>query len=540
MSKLILSGDEARQKLIKGVNTVADVVKSTLGPKGRNVIIKKNGTAPLITNDGATIAKEISLKDEFEDVGAQLVINASSKTNKEAGDGTTTTAILTQSLINEGMKEIKKGVDPIDLRKGMNYAAKELIKLLKDESKEISSDEDIRKIATISSGNDEIGSLIAEAYSKIGKNGAITTEESKTNKTTIEIKDGYRLYKGMVSPYLFDQGKTTIDITDAAILVTSSKVDNIQLIAPVLNEIAQQGGKLVIFAESFSSQIIDLLVVNHLRGLQVFAVEASGYGAGKIDTLSDIAVITGATFFNQDKGLDYKTATINDLGMAKQVKINSDIETLVIGGMGEPEEIENRVQEVKDLLNDKNLTENDITRINNRIANLSNGIAVISVGSSSNVELEELKLRLEDALCSVKSSLEEGIVPGAGSTFIRIAQKYIKENESVSCDSGFYAGEKIVLDSVKSLLGQILKNADYSDNKIEEIISKVKEGNELYNLESEIFENIENALVFDPTKVERVSLETAVSIASTVLTSDSIITEEPEDKTQFVMQAPIA
>lgn len=536
MSKLILSGKEANEKLVKGVNVVADVVKSTLGPKGRNVIIKKNGAAPLITNDGATIAKEISLKDNFEDVGAQLVIDASSKTNKEAGDGTTTTAVLTQSLINSGIKEIENGIDPIDLRKGMNTAVIGLTELLKQESKEISSDEDIKKIAAISSGSEEIGSLIAEAYSKIGKNGAITTEDSKTNKTTVEIKDGYRLYKGMASPYLFEPGKSSIDITDAAILVTSAKVDNIQLIAPVLNEIAQQGGKLVIFAESFTSQIIDLLVVNHLRGLQVFAIEASGYGTGKTDTLSDIAVITGAKFFNPDKGLDYKEATINDLGMAKQVKVNSDIETLVIGGMGEPNEIENRVNEVRSLLDDKNLNEHDITRINNRIANLSNGIAVISVGSSSNVELEELKLRLEDALCSVKSSLEEGIVPGAGSTFIKLSALYKIVNGSKS----FELGQKIVLDSISSLLNQILLNADYSEDRIKEIIDKVKEGKELYNLATESFEDIQNALVFDPTKVERVSLSTAVSIASTVLTSDSIITEEPEDKTQFVMQAPIA
>lgn len=539
MSKLILTGEEAREKLIKGVNTVADVVKSTLGPKGRNVIINKNGSEPLITNDGATIAKEISLKDDFENVGAQLVINASSKTNKEAGDGTTTTAILTQRLINEGINEIKNGVDPIELRKGMNFAAENLVRLLKEESKEVSSSEDIKKIATISSGNEEIGALIADAFDKIGKNGAITTEESKTNKTTIEIKDGYRLYKGMASPYLFEEGKTTMDITDAAILVTSSKVDNIQSIAPMLNEIAQQGGKLVIFAESFSDTVMNLLVVNHYRGLQVFAVEPSGYAAGKIDCLSDIAVVTGAKFFSQDKGLDYKEATIGDLGMAKQVKITSDIETLVIGGMGDKDKVDARIKEVKDLLEDKNLTENDKTRINNRIANLSKGIAVISVGSSSSVELEEIKLRLEDALCSVKSSLEEGIVPGAGSTFIKIAEKYVKENETVSVDSSFYAGERIVLNSVKSLLEQILKNADYTDNKIEEIANKVKEGKELYNLEEEKFENIENALVFDPTKVERTSLQTAVSIASTVLTADSIIVEEPEDKTQFIMQAPM-
>lgn len=537
MSKLILLGNEARQKLIKGVDSVANVVKSTLGPKGRNVIIMKNGTTPLITNDGATIAKEISLKDNFENVGAQLIISASSKTNKEAGDGTTTTAILTQSLINKGMKAIENGVDPINLRKDMNTTAKKLVKMLKRESKEISNEGDIKKIATISSGSTEIGSLIAEAYSKIGKNGAITTEDSKTNNTTVEIKDGYRLYKGMISPYLFDQGKTSIDITDAAILVTSSKFDNIQLIAPVLNEIAQQGGKLVIFAESFSTQVIDLLVVNHLRGLQVFAVEASGYGTGKVDTLSDIAVITGAKFFNQDKGLDYKTATINDLGMAKQVKINSDIETLVIGGAGEPIEISDRVEEVRNLLNDKTLSDNDITRINNRIANLSNGIAVISVGSSSNVELEEIKLRLEDALCSVKSSLEEGIVPGSGSTFIKIAQKYI--NRKLKSNSELTSGEMIVLESVQSLLEQILKNAEYSNEQIEEIVAKVKEGKELYNLENEKFEKVRKAKVFDPTKVERVSLETAVSIASTVLASDSIITEEPEDKTQFIMQAPI-
>ena len=308
----------------------------------------------------------------------------------------------------------------------------------------------------------------------------------------------------------------------------------------MLNEISQQGGKLVIFADSFSETVLNLLIVNHLRGLQVFAVEPSGYANGKLDSLSDIAVITGAKYFDQNKGIDYKTATMNDLGMAKQVKINSDIETLIIGGMGEPEEIQQRVDEVRNLLDDSNLSDNDKTRINNRIANLSKGIAIISVGSPSSIELEDLKLRLEDALCSVKSSIEEGIVPGAGSTFIRIAEKYSKETELITADSSFFAGEKIVLNSVRSLLVQILRNADYDESKIDEIISRVKEGKELYNLEKDEFEDISTALVFDPTKVERISLETAVSIASTVLTSDSIIIEEPEDKTQFIMQAPMA
>ncbi len=541
MSKIVITGKEAREKLVKGVNIVADTVKSTLGPKGKNSIIMKNGSSPLITNDGATIAKEIiPLKDNTENVGAQLIVDASSKTNKEAGDGTTTTSILTQSLINSGLEEIKNGADPINLRKGMNHVTKELVRLLKEESKNIDSNDDIKKIATISSGSEEIGSLISEAYEKIGKNGAITTEDSKTNKTTIDIKDGYRLYKGMATQYLFDQGKTTMSIEDTAILVTSGKVDSIQSLAPMLNEISQQGRKLVIFADSFSETVLNLLIVNHLRGLQVFAVEPSGYANGKFDSLSDIAVITGAKYFDQNKGIDYKTATMNDLGMAKQVKINSDIETLIIGGMGEPEEIQQRVDEVRNLLDDSNLSDNDKTRINNRIANLSKGIAIISVGSPSSIELEDLKLRLEDALCSVKSSIEEGIVPGAGSTFIRIAEKYSKETELITADSSFFAGEKIVLNSVRSLLVQILRNADYDESKIDEIVSRVKEGKELYNLEKDEFEDISTALVFDPTKVERISLETAVSIASTVLTSDSIIIEEPEDKTQFIMQAPMA
>lgn len=537
MSKLILSGEESREKLIKGINSVADTVKVTLGPKGRNVIIKKQGAAPLITNDGATIAKEISLKDEFEDVGAQLVIEASSKTNKEAGDGTTTTAILTQELINKGSEAIEKGIDPIDLRKGMNEAAKELVNSLKEISKDIEGEKDIQKIATISSGNEEIGALIAEAYSKIGKEGAITTEDSKTNKTTVEVKDGYRLYKGMVSPYLFDQGKTSMTLDDAAILVTSSKVDNLQVIAPLLGEVQQSGGKLVIFAESFTNQIIDLLVVNHLRGLQVFAVEASGYGAGKTETLSDIAVMTGAKFFNADQSLMYKDATLDDLGLAKQVKINSDIETLVIGGAGDPEKIASQVETIKRTIEeDKNLNDHDKTRLHNRIANLVNGIAVISVGSSSNVELEELKLRLEDALCSVKSSIEEGIVPGAGSTFIRLAKNYKYKEGS----SAFVAGQEIVLQSITGLLNQILVNADLDEKTRNDIIEKVKSEDKLYNLEKGEYEELDNTLVFDPTKVERISLETAVSIASVVLTSESIITEEPEDKTQFIMQAPIA
>lgn len=539
MAKSVLIGNEGTEKLIKGIDTVANMVKITLGPKGKNVVISKGNSTPLITNDGATIAKEIILKDPAENTGAGVIKSASEKTNKEAGDGTTTTAILTQTLINEGMKLIENGTDSIGMRTGMMNATARIVDGIKRQSKKIESSEDIKKIATISSGSDTIGSLIAEAYDTIGKDGAITVEESKSNTTSIEIKEGYKVV-GSPSQWYFDDGngslKQTIELDNAGILVSASKIDNLTPFVDVLNEIGQQGGKLVIFAESISTQVINSLLMNYLRGLQVYAVDLSNL-PDKVDTLTDIAIATGAKLFNTEKGVLYKDITSNDLGMAMKVKFKRDEETLLIDCQGNKEEKEKRVQEIKTRIEeDKSITDSQKTLFMKRISGLNKGIAVINLGTSSEMELEELKLRVEDALCSVKSSLEEGIVSGAGSTFIRIVEDLKKDGDTMTTASE-YDGERLVYDSVSSLLVQILKNADYPDAKIEEVTHEVAKSGKVYNLVTEQYEHPDTTNVFDPAKVERLSLETAVSTASTVLTTGGIIFDEAKKTGDLVLEA---
>lgn len=539
MAKSVLFGNEGTEKLIKGIDTVANMVKITLGPKGKNVVISKGNSTPLITNDGATIAKEIILKDPAENTGAGVIKSASEKTNKEAGDGTTTTAILTQTLINEGMKLIENGTDSIGMRTGMMNATARIVDGIKRQSKKIESSEDIKKIATISSGSDTIGSLIAEAYDTIGKDGAITVEESKSNTTSIEIKEGYKVV-GSPSQWYFDDGngslKQTIELDNAGILVSASKIDNLTPFVDVLNEIGQQGGKLVIFAESISTQVINSLLMNYLRGLQVYAVDLSNL-PDKVDTLTDIAIATGAKLFNTEKGVLYKDITSNDLGMAMKVKFKRDEETLLIDCQGNKEEKEKRVQEIKTRIEeDKSITDSQKTLFMKRISGLNKGIAVINLGTSSEMELEELKLRVEDALCSVKSSLEEGIVSGAGSTFIRIVEDLKKDGDTMTTASE-YDGERLVYDSVSSLLVQILKNADYPDAKIEEVTHEVAKSGKVYNLVTEQYEHPDTTNVFDPAKVERLSLETAVSTASTVLTTGGIIFDEAKKTGDLVLEA---
>lgn len=539
MAKSVLFGNEGTEKLIKGIDTVANMVKITLGPKGKNVVISKGNSTPLITNDGATIANEIILKEPAENTGAQTVISASKRTNKEAGDGTTTTAILTQTLINEGMKLIENGTDSIGMRTGMMNATAKIVNGIKKQSKKIESSEDIKKIATISSGSDTIGSLIAEAYDTIGKDGAITVEESKSNTTSIEIKEGYKVV-GSPSQWYFDDGngslKQTIELDNAGILVSASKIDNLTPFVEVLNEIGQQGGKLVIFAESISTQVINSLLMNYLRGLQVYAVDLSNL-PDKVDTLTDIAIATGAKLFNTEKGILYKDITTNDLGMAMKVKFKRDEETLLIDCQGNKDEKEKRVQEIKTRIEeDKSITDSQKTLFMKRISGLNKGIAVINLGTSSEMELEELKLRVEDALCSVKSSLEEGIVSGAGSTFIRIVEDLKKDGDTMTTASE-YDGERLVYDSVSSLLVQILKNADYPDAKIEEVTHEVAKSGKVYNLVTEQYEDPETTNVFDPAKVERLSLEIATSTASTVLTTGGIIFDEEKKTGDLVLEA---
>lgn len=536
MGKEVLLGEESIKKIKKGLDTVADAVKVTLGPKGRNILISKANGVPLITNDGATIAKEINLKDPQENSGAQVIIKASDETNKEAGDGTTTTAILTQQIFNDGFKAIEEGTDPIDLRNGMNKAMENIIEGLKQESKPIENNEDIKKIATISSGSDLIGDLITEAYDKIGKEGAITIEESKINKTSIEIKQGYKIPAGLVPAYfdIGNRGKSTMDLDNVAILVSASKLDVITpALGGVLNEVAQSGDKILIIAESISDGVMGTLIYNNSRGMPVYGLQL-GSMPDRDDILKDVAIVSGAKLFDPEKGISLNNITINDLGMANKVKLKRDTETLLMDYQGDESQKEERIAVIKDELeNNPSLTDNEKKRLESRISTLNEGVAVINLGGSSEVELGELKLRVEDALCSVKSSLEEGIVSGAGSAYIRI----VKNLEMDEGSEAYRKGQSIVFKAVQSLLKQILQNAQYSEDKIKSVMDEAISTGKVYNLIDEKFEDPEVTKVFDPTKVERLALQKAVSTAASLLVTSGMITEEPQTTGDLVLQA---
>lgn len=536
MAKEVLLGKESIEKIKKGLNTVADAVKVTLGPKGRNILIAKGSSTPLITNDGATIAKEINLKDPQENAGAQVIIKASDETNKEAGDGTTTTAILTQKIFNAGFDKIEEGLDPIDLRAGMNTAMNNIVEGLKDESKPIEGSEDIKKIATISSGSELIGDLITEAYDKIGKEGAIAIEESKSNKTSIEIKQGYRIPVGLV-PTFFDignSGKANMDLDNVAIIVSASKIDVITpKMGAVLNEVATNGDKILIIAESISDGVMGTLIYNNMKGLPVYGLQLESV-PDKLDILKDIAIVTGAKLFDSEKGISLNDITTNDLGLANKVKLKRETETILMDYQGNEEEKEERIAAIKDELeNNPSLNDNEKKRLGARISTLNQGVAVINLGSSSEVELGELKLRVEDALCSVKSSLEEGIVSGAGSAYIRV----VNQLEMDSGSDAYTVGQEIVFDAASSLLEQILENAQYSKEKINDILNEAEQSGNVYNLLKDEFEDPETTNVFDPTKVERLALQKAVSTASSLLVTSGMITEEPETTGDIVLKA---
>ena len=536
MSKEVLLGEESIKKIKKGLNTVADAVRVTLGPKGRNILIGRGNGTPLITNDGATIAKEVNLKDPQENAGAQVIIRASDETNKEAGDGTTTTAILTQQIFNEGFNEIQNGMDPIDLRSGMNTAMSNIIEGLKSESKEVKDNEDIKKIATISSGSELIGSLITEAYDKIGKEGAIAIEESKTNKTSIEIKQGYRIPVGLV-PTFFDignGGKSTMDLDNVAIITSASKLDVITpSLGSVLDQVSRNGDKVLIIAESISDGVMGTLIYNNMKGLPVYGLQLESV-PDKLDILKDISIVTGSKLFDSEKGISLNNITVNDLGMANKVKLKRETETILMDYQGSEEEKEERILAIKEELKENpSLNENEKKRLESRISTLNQGVAVINLGSSSEVELGELKLRVEDALCSVKSSLEEGIVSGAGSAYIRV----VKQTETDEGSEAYKKGQEIVFTAAQSLLRQILENAQYSKERIDEIINTAKRSGEVYNLLKDEFEDPETTNVFDPTKVERLALQKAVSTASSLLVTSGMITEEPQTTGDLVLQA---
>ena len=525
MSKEIKYGEDARKSLLEGINKLADTVKVTLGPKGRNVVLDKNFGAPLITNDGVTIAKEIELDDKFENMGAQLVKEVSTKTNDVAGDGTTTATVLAQIMIKEGIKNIAAGGDVMGIKKGMDKATAVVVDELKKISSPINGKEDIARVASISANNEEIGTLIAEAMEKVSKDGVITIEESKTSSTDVEVVEGMQFDKGYVSPYMVtDTEKMETVMDNPYILITDKKISNIQEILPLLESLMQESGKLVIIADDLEGEALSTLILNKLRGvLNVVAVKAPGFGDRRKEMLEDIAVLTGGEVITSDLGLELKETTIEQLGRARQVKIGKE-STIIVDGAGNKDEIASRVKQIRAQL-EETTSEYDKEKLQERLAKISGGVAVIQVGAATEVEMKEKKLRIEDALSATKAAVEEGIVAGGGTAYINTISKVeelldkVAENEKV--------GVKIILKALEEPVRQIATNAGLEGAVILEKVKNSASGIG-FDAAKEEYVDMKKAGIVDPTKVTRSAIQNAESIASMILTTESIVTDKKE------------
>ena len=526
MSKEIKFGEDARKSLLNGVNKLADTVKVTLGPKGRNVVLDKKFGAPLITNDGVTIAKEIELDDPFENMGAQIVKEVSIKTNDVAGDGTTTAMVLAQNMIREGVKNVAAGGDPMAIKRGMDKAVVSAVDALKEISVEVSGKEDIARVASISANNPEVGELISEAMEKVSKDGVITIEESKTSQTELDVVEGMQFNKGYVSPYMVtDTEKMEAVIDNPYILITDKKISNIQEILPLLEQIVQSGSKLLIIAEDIEGEALTTLIVNKLRGtFQVVAVKAPGYGDRRKEMLQDIAILTGGKVISEELGYELKDATLDDLGRAKSAKITKE-NTVIVDGMGAKEDIAGRVNVIKAQL-EETTSEFDKEKLQERLAKLAGGVAVIRVGAATETEMKEAKLRMEDALNATRAAVEEGIISGGGSAYIHAAKKVAELVKDLEGDEK--TGAKVVLKAMEAPLFHIAANAGLEGSVI---INKIKEsevgvGFDAYN---ETYVNMIEAGIIDPVKVTRSALQNATSVASTMLTTESVVADIKED-----------
>ena len=527
MAKTILYGEDARKKLLEGVNKLADTVKVTLGPKGRNVVLDKSFGAPLITNDGVTIAKEIELEDSYENMGARLVKEVSTKTNDVAGDGTTTATVLAQKMIKEGVKNVAAGGDPMAIKRGIDKAVNVAVKSLKEISSQVKGKEDIARVASISANNLEVGELIADAMEKVSKDGVITLEESKTSETKVEVVEGMQFDKGYVSPYMVtDTEKMETIFDNPYILITDKKISNIQEILPLLESLMQLSGKLVIIAEDIENEALSTLVLNKLRGvLNVVAVKAPGYGDRRKEMLEDIAILTGGEVITSDLGLELKDATIEQLGRARQVKVQKE-NTVIVDGAGNKDVLAERVHQIKKQI-DETQSEFDKEKLQERLAKLAGGVAVIEVGAATEIEMKEKKLRIEDALAATKAAVEEGIVAGGGTAYINIipkvdaAVKELKEDERL--------GGNIVLKALEEPIRQIVTNAGLEPAVV---VEKVKSSTEGFGFDAgkEEYVDMKKVGIVDPTKVTRSALQNAASIASMVLTTESIVTDKKEEK----------
>ena len=527
MAKMIKFGEDARKSLLEGVNKLADTVKVTLGPKGRNVVLDKSFGAPLITNDGVTIAKEIELEDKFENMGARLVKEVSTKTNDVAGDGTTTATVLAQSMIKEGVKNVAAGADPMAIKRGIDKAVDEAVKGLKEISSDVNGKEDIARVASISANNEEIGNLIAEAMEKVSKDGVITIEESKTSNTELNVVEGMQFDKGYLSPYMAtDTEKMEAVLDNPYILLTDKKISNIQEILPLLESLMQESGKLLIVCDDMESEALSTLILNKLRGvLNVVAVKAPGFGDKRKAMLQDIATLTGAEVITSDLGLELKDTTIAQLGRAKQVKVQKE-NTIIVDGAGDKGQIADRVAQIKAQINETK-SDYDKEALQERLAKIAGGVAVIGVGAATEVEMKDRKLRIEDALSATRAAVEEGIVAGGGTALLNVIPKVEKLVESLN--SGEKLGAEIVLRALEEPARQIARNSGLEPAVIVEKVKAEKEGIG-FDASTENYVDMKKAGIVDPTKVTRSALQNAASIASMVLTTESLVTDVPENK----------
>lgn len=525
MAKEIKFGTEARKALEAGVNQLADTVSVTLGPKGRNVVLDKSYGAPLITNDGVTIAKEIELPDEFENMGAQLVKEAATKTNDVAGDGTTTATVLAQAMINEGMKNLAAGANPIILRKGMKKATECAVKAISKMSSPVKGKDHVQRIAAISAGDDEVGTLVADAMEKVSKDGVITVEESKTMKTELDLVEGMQFDRGYVSAYMCtDMDKMEAVLDNPYILITDKKLSNIQDILPLLEQIVQQGARLLIIAEDVEGEALTTLVINKLRGtFNVVAVKAPGYGDRRKEMLQDIAVLTGGQVISSEVGLELKDATLEQLGRAKSVKVQKE-NTIIVDGEGDSEAIKSRVAQIRSQI-EETTSDFDREKLQERLAKLAGGVAVIRVGAATEAEMKENKLRMEDALAATKAAIEEGIIAGGGSAYIHASKDVEKLAATLEGDEK--TGAKVVLKALEAPLFKIAANAGLEGAVI---ISKVKEGKAGFGFDAlkEDYVDLVKAGILDPVKVTRSALQNATSVASTLLTTESLVADIKE------------
>jgi len=527
MSKEIRFGEDARKKMLDGVNILADTVKVTLGPKGRNVVLDKSYGAPLITNDGVTIAKEIELDDPYENIGARLVKEVATKTNDIAGDGTTTATVLAQAIIKEGVKNVAAGGDPMAIKRGIDKAVETAVEGLKEISSEINGKEDIARVASISANNQEIGNLIADAMEKVSKDGVITIEESKTATTGLNVVEGMQFDKGYISPYFVtDTEKMETVMENPYILITDKKIGNIQEILPLLEAVMGASGKLVIIADDIEGEALSTLVLNKLRGvLNVVAVKAPGFGDRRKEMLEDIAILTGGEVITSDLGLDLKETTIEQLGRARQVKVQKE-NTIIVDGLGDKEELAARVKQVKAQI-EETLSEFDKENLQERLAKIAGGVAVIEVGAATEVEMKEKKLRIEDALSATKAAVEEGIVAGGGTALINVMPKVESIVEKLQDDEKL--GAKIVLRALEEPVRQIATNAGLEGAVILQRI-KTSETGIGFNAAKEEYVDMKKEGIVDPTKVTRSALQNAASIASMILTTESVVTDKKEHK----------